>query len=158
MTRFVSKATPIGYIDSKCHIKRLSSKTCLIDYSGFICIMFRGGHTYVAHLHRSDFKKPGVCRPSAPGLKINISKLFAVAMCTYIKTKAVLSTCLHEAVGSYHIWQDIRGRRLSRFSWFFTPQEYFIMNSLLAIDILIKQAATTILVNFFCFTDKSFPF
>ena len=31
--RFVTKATPIGYIDSKCHIKRLkSSKTYLIGF------------------------------------------------------------------------------------------------------------------------------
>ena len=33
---FVTKATPINYVD-KCHIKKLKSrKTCLIGYSGFI--------------------------------------------------------------------------------------------------------------------------
>ena len=33
---FVTKPTPIGYIDIKCHIKKLkSSKTCLIGCSGF---------------------------------------------------------------------------------------------------------------------------
>ena len=37
MIRFVTKATPINHIDSKCHIKKLkSSRTCLIGYSGFI--------------------------------------------------------------------------------------------------------------------------
>ena len=36
-THFVAKATPISYIDSKCHIKKLKSiRTCLIGYSGFI--------------------------------------------------------------------------------------------------------------------------
>ena len=34
---FVTKATAITNIDSKCHIKKLkSSRTCLIGYSGFI--------------------------------------------------------------------------------------------------------------------------
>ena len=34
---FITKATPIGYIDSKCNISKvISSRSCLIGYSGFI--------------------------------------------------------------------------------------------------------------------------
>ena len=34
---FITKATPIGYIDIKCHIIKLkSSETCLIGYLGLI--------------------------------------------------------------------------------------------------------------------------
>ena len=34
---FITKATPIGYIDSQCHYRQIeSSRTCLIGYSGFI--------------------------------------------------------------------------------------------------------------------------
>ena len=57
----------------------------------------------------------------------------------YIKTKLVLSTCPDEVVGNHCIWQNIRGRDVSRLLWFFTPPECFTMNSLLAIDILIKR-------------------
>ena len=36
-TCFVTKAMPISYIDSKCHIKKMKrSRTCLIGYSDFI--------------------------------------------------------------------------------------------------------------------------
>ena len=53
--RFIAKATPIGYINSKCHIKRLkSSRTCLIGYSGFISrhqlFMASGADTHT-HTH-----------------------------------------------------------------------------------------------------------
>ena len=52
MTCFVTKAMPIGYIDSKCHIKRLkSTKTCLIGYSLHIMQLvihgLGGGHTHI---------------------------------------------------------------------------------------------------------------
>ena len=34
MTRFITKATPIGYIDSKCYTSKLkNNRTCLIGYS-----------------------------------------------------------------------------------------------------------------------------
>ena len=37
--QFVTRATPIGYINSKCHIKKLkSSRICLIGYLGFILL------------------------------------------------------------------------------------------------------------------------
>ena len=56
--RFVTKTTPIGYIDSKCHIKNLkSSKTCLIGYSGLIScqwlLMASGAdtHTWFKNLY-----------------------------------------------------------------------------------------------------------
>ena len=53
------KALPINSIDSKCR---------------------RRTHTH-RHLHKSNFKKPGVCRPFAPGLTIYI--LQGVALTTH---------------------------------------------------------------------------
>ena len=53
MTRFVTKATPISYIDSKCHISKLkTSGICLIGYSGFIAWGQTHKHTHThAHTH-----------------------------------------------------------------------------------------------------------
>ena len=76
---FVTKATPIGYIDSKFDIKKQKiSKTCLIGYLAFISrewFLIAYGvdthtHTHVhmhtyRHPHENNFKKPGVRRPSA---------------------------------------------------------------------------------------------
>ena len=51
MTRFVTKAMPIGYIDNKCHIKRLNcSRACLIGFSDFISCHLVSGQT---HTHTS---------------------------------------------------------------------------------------------------------
>ena len=56
---------PISYIDGKCHIKKLkSSRTCLIDYSGFILrewfLIAQGQtHTHTDFPDKSNFKKPG---------------------------------------------------------------------------------------------------
>ena len=76
---FVTKAMPIGYIDSKCHISKVKgSRTCLIDYSDFISRevfhSLGGGHTHTStHTDfpdKSNFKKPGACGRCTPGLKI----------------------------------------------------------------------------------------
>ena len=73
---FVTKATPISYINRKCHTKKLmkSNRTCLIGYSDFIShewfliawVAYIQTNTDTDFLDNSNFNKPGVC---APGLK-----------------------------------------------------------------------------------------
>ena len=67
-TQFVTKATPIGYIDSKLmpYKKLKGSRTCFIGYSGLIscewCFIAWGlTHPY------TDF--PPACSQHVPGLK-----------------------------------------------------------------------------------------
>ena len=80
MTHCVTKAMPIHFIDSKCHIKQLnagkSCKVCLNNHTWSIShhIMLLvinalgGGHTHICqHANKHDFKKPG--EQHAPGLK-----------------------------------------------------------------------------------------
>ena len=63
--RFITKATPISYIDSKCHIKKLkSSRTCLIGYSDFISsrmvfnsLRGKDTHTHTDFPDKSYFKE-----------------------------------------------------------------------------------------------------
>ena len=77
---FVTKALPISYLDSKCHIKKMkSSRTCLTNHTGQLHIMplvimpSREGttHTNTNTFWESNFYKPGVpaCGRRVPGLK-----------------------------------------------------------------------------------------
>ena len=77
----VNKATPIYFIDRKCHIKQLkagkSHKTCLTNHTWFIShhimplvINSHWGQTHTdthTSANQSNFKKPGL---RMPGLKI----------------------------------------------------------------------------------------
>ena len=74
----VTKATPNGYIDSKCHINRLkSSINCLIGYSDFIsCSWPRGRththtstHTCILTSRTKAISRNQACGRHAPGLK-----------------------------------------------------------------------------------------
>ena len=76
MMSCVSKAMPIHFINSKCHIKQLKSgkscKTCLINHTQsishhFTPIAINGlgdRHTY-RHMNQSNFKKPSEHQPAA---------------------------------------------------------------------------------------------
>ena len=75
MTRTVTKATAIQFIDSKCHI--MSRKTALSGYyacvSCDLLLMASGAETHMyQRVNKNDFKKPGAhgLWPCAPGLKI----------------------------------------------------------------------------------------
>ena len=64
----IFKTEALHYIDSKCQTRGLkSSRTCLIGHiTPLVLYGLGGGHTHTQthiHLHRSDFKKPGACRP-----------------------------------------------------------------------------------------------
>ena len=73
MTRFVTKATPISYIDNKSHIEKLKSIwTCLIGYSDYISSEWfyslgvgthtnKQTNTHTNFPDKSYFKKPGIC-------------------------------------------------------------------------------------------------
>ena len=78
MTRTVTKATAIQFIDGKCHImKRKSRKTALSGYyacdSRDLLLMASGAETHMyQRANKNDFKKPGArgLWPCVPGLKI----------------------------------------------------------------------------------------
>ena len=75
---FITKATPINNIDSRCRIRKPESSIAYITgYSGFISrelfLLAWGANTHThtyQHPHESDFKKPGERRWHAPGLKM----------------------------------------------------------------------------------------
>ena len=98
----VTKAMPIHYIDSKCHIKQLknrkSCKTCLTKHTWSIShhIMplvintFKGRHQTQTYQHtiQSNFKKPGVHQPHAPGLIIANLRQYLSFICNDITRKS----------------------------------------------------------------------
>ena len=81
MTRFVTKATPIDYIDSKCHnYKETEKQQDLFEWlfrlhiTPLVIHGLGGGHTHTRiHPHRNYLNKPGAhCGQRAPGFKIAI--------------------------------------------------------------------------------------
>ena len=82
-THFITKATPIGYIDSKYHIKKLKgSETFLIGYSDLNVNGFNGlrANTYTNKKHVC---MPRLCQTSS--ISINIIPHMYMHKCLFIQ-------------------------------------------------------------------------
>ena len=104
MTCCVNKATPIHFIDSKCHIKQLkaekSHKTCLTNHTQsishritpLVCNAFRGGHTNTS-IH-TDMRTKAILRNQvcgACGLHMPSLKIFVLAGCRQNCTRYIFT-------------------------------------------------------------------